>query len=75
MPVSGVVVEIEEGTSEAVFHSLAQIDSISVFGVKDTQIVVVIEADAIGIIEERVKEMSAITHVTGVYPVFSAEDE
>ena len=71
MPVVSVIVDIENNSGEAVLHSLAVIGSVSVFGVKDNQIVVVIEDKDMKAIENTIKELYAIKNVLGAYPVFA----
>ena len=55
MPVVSVIVEIEDGSGEAVLHSLAVIGNVSVFGVKDNQIVAVIEGKDLTAIQNTIK--------------------
>lgn len=75
MPVASVVVEIREGTHEGVLNSLARIRQVTVYGVKDNQVVVVLEGETLGFIEENIRVIHTIEGVAGVYPVFAAEDE
>jgi len=48
---------------------------VSVYGVKENQIVVVMDGDSIGVIEESIRKMQILEGVTGVYPVYSSIDE
>ncbi|GAB4416799.1 MAG: hypothetical protein OHK0032_12820 [Thermodesulfovibrionales bacterium] len=75
MAVASVIVEVENGVGEAVLNSLARIDNASVYGVKDNQIVMVIEADDMHVVEETIKEIYAIEKVIGVYPVYAGDYE
>ena len=75
MPVSSAIVEIEEGTDEAVLSSLSSMDAVSVYGIKENKIVIVIDADSLGIIEESTKKIMSMEGVTGVFPVYSSVDE
>lgn len=75
MPVASVIVEVEEGSGEAVLKSLARINNVSVFGIKDNQIVTVIEAEDIGLIDNTIKRLYTIDRVVGVYPVFAGDYE
>jgi nitrate reductase NapAB chaperone NapD len=75
MPIASAVVEIAEGLSEAVLGSLALIPEVSVYGVKENQIVVVMDGDSMGGIEESIRKIQLLEGVTGVYPVYSSIDE
>ena len=55
MPVVSVIVDIENGSGEAVLHSLAVIGNVSVYGIKDTQIVAVIEGKDMKAIQNTIK--------------------
>ncbi|HET6515202.1 MAG TPA: chaperone NapD [Thermodesulfovibrionales bacterium] len=71
MPVAGAVVDIQEGSSEAVLKSLALIDNVSVYGVKNNRIVAVIEDAGMPGMEETITRIYAIEHVIGIYPVYA----
>jgi nitrate reductase NapAB chaperone NapD len=75
MPIASAVVEIAEGLSEAVLGSLTLIPEVSVYGVKENQIVVVMDGDSMGVIEESIRKIQLLEGVTGVYPVYSSIDE
>ena len=75
MPVSSAIVEIEEGTDEAVLSSLSSMDAVTVYGMKENKIVIVIDADSLGVIEESTMKIMSIEGVTGVFPVYSSVDE
>ncbi|MEW6116072.1 MAG: chaperone NapD [Nitrospirota bacterium] len=75
MAVASVVIEIQEGMSEAVLHRLADLDRVSVYGVKDNQIVAVIDGDDLSIVEDTIKELYVLEDVVGVYPVFAGDYE
>lgn len=75
MAVASVIVEIENGYGEAVLKGLANIDNVSVFGIKDNKIVTVIEGDGMESIQETIKALYEIDNVIGVYPVFGGEYE
>jgi nitrate reductase NapAB chaperone NapD len=42
---------------------------------KENKIVIVIDADSLGIIEESTKKIMSMEGVTGVFPVYSSVDE
>jgi nitrate reductase NapAB chaperone NapD len=71
MPVVSVIVDIENNSSEAVLHSLAVIGNVSVFGVKDNQIVVVIEGKDMKAIQNTIKILYSTKNIIGAYPVFA----
>ena len=75
MPVSSAIVEIEEGTDEAVLSSLSSMDAVTVYGMKENKIVIVIDADSLGVIEESTMKIMSMEGVTGVFPVYSSVDE
>ncbi len=75
MPVSSAIVEIEEGTGEAILNGLSRIPEASVYGIKENKIVVVIDGDSMGTIEECTKKILSMEGVTGVFPVYSSIDE
>jgi nitrate reductase NapAB chaperone NapD len=75
MPLSSAIVEIEEGTDEAVLNSLSSIHAVTVYGMKENKIVIVIDADSLGVIEESTMKILSMEGVTGVFPVYSSVDE
>ena len=75
MAIASVIVEIEDGTSEAVLGSIAQIAQTTVYGIKKNQIVTVIEGGNSREIDEVIRQLSALDKVIGVYPVYAGDDE
>lgn len=76
MTISSAVVEIRNGSSENVLNSLARIENVSVFGIKDNQIVAVIEDRDIWGMQDTMKKIYSIENVIGVYPVYAGyQDE
>ena len=75
MPIASVIVEAVNGAAGAVADSLGSISDVSVYGVKENQIVVVIEGDTIKAVDETVRGLVGIENVLGVYPVFAAAYE
>lgn len=75
MPIASVIVEVEEGAGGAVLNSLARINNISVYGIKNNQIVTVIEGNDIKTIEDTIKVLYGVDKVIGVYPVFAGDYE
>jgi nitrate reductase NapAB chaperone NapD len=70
-----MIVEIREGCSEAVMSSLAAISNLSVYGIKDNQVITVVEGDSTATVEETMKVLLGIENVTGVYPVYAGDFE
>ena len=75
MPVSSAIVELEVGAGEAVLNSLSTMHAVTVYGMKENKIVIVIDADSLGVIEESTKKIMSMEGVTGVFPVYSSVDE
>jgi nitrate reductase NapAB chaperone NapD len=75
MPVSSAIVEIEESAGEAVLNSISSMDEVTVYGMKENKIVIVIDADSMGIIVESTRKIMSMEGVTGVFPVYSSVDE
>jgi nitrate reductase NapAB chaperone NapD len=75
MPVSSAIVEIDEGAGEAVLNSLSSMHDVTVYGMKENKIVIVIDADSLGVIEQSTKKIMSMEGVTGVFPVYSSVDE
>jgi nitrate reductase NapAB chaperone NapD len=76
MAISSAVVEIRNGSGETVLSSLAGIENVSVFGIRDNQIVMVIEDGDIRGIQETIRKIYGIESVVGVYPVYAGyQDE
>jgi nitrate reductase NapAB chaperone NapD len=71
MPVVSVIVDIENNSGEAVLHSLAVIGNISVYGIKDNQIVAVIEGRDMKAIQNTIKILYSTKNILGAYPVFA----
>jgi nitrate reductase NapAB chaperone NapD len=68
---ASLVVEIEDGTCEAVLGSLAVIKNVSVYGIKDNRIIVVIEGEDINAVEETVRRIYPGGRITGVHYAFT----
>jgi nitrate reductase NapAB chaperone NapD len=75
MPVTSAIVEVTEGSCEAVMSSLAKISNLSVFAIKENQIVTVIEGDSLQEVEETMKGLYALDNVIGVFPVYAGDYE
>jgi len=74
MSIAGIIVEVQNGAEASVLTGLAQISQISVYGVKENQIVTVIEADNAASVNDTVSRVSLFDGVLGVYPVSISED-
>lgn len=75
MPVTSVVIEISDGVGEDVLSALARVPQVNVYGIKENQIVSVIEGETAGNVEDTVRTIQTLDGVQGVYPVYSGEDE
>jgi nitrate reductase NapAB chaperone NapD len=75
MPIASVIVEIEEGAEETVLGGIARVPEASVFGIKNNQIVTVIDGKDAGEMESVMRTLAALEKVIGVYPVFSGSYE
>jgi len=75
MAVASIIVEIEDNSMEQVLPELGKVPGISVFGVKDNQIVTVVEGESLGSVNEIIKKLSEFEKVTGVYPVYAGAYE
>ncbi|MHB1011805.1 MAG: chaperone NapD [Desulfobacteria bacterium] len=75
MVISSAVVEIRNGSGETVLNGLARIENVSVFGIKDNQIVAVIEDRDIRGIHDTMKKIFGIESVVGVYPVYAGHQD
>lgn len=75
MAVASVIVEFENGNSEAVLNSLAKINNVSVYGIKDNQVVAVLEGEDMHVIDSTIKRLYSIDKIIGVYPVYAGDYE
>ncbi len=75
MAISGVIVNIEEGAIEHALSILGRVPGISVFSVKDDQIVAVIEAETLLAVNDVITSVSAFEGVIGVYPVYAGDHD
>ncbi len=75
MPIVSAVVEIEPGASEMILGRLAGIREVSVYGMKENHIVVVIESRTMEAAEEALNQVRFINDVIRAYPVFVGQDE
>jgi nitrate reductase NapAB chaperone NapD len=75
MAIASVIVEIEDGASDAVLGGIAQIARATVYGIKENQIVTVIEGGDSREIDEVIRQLSGLDKVIGVYPVYAGDYE
>ena len=78
MPISGVVILIEQQKSQEIFNALKKIDGVTTYGLhKERYIVAVLETDSTNDLESMSKHIStSINGVLGVYPTYlHFEDE
>jgi len=70
MPVASVIVESLPGAAAHTGASLTAMAGVSVYGIKEDQIVTVIEADSPAVIDLVMRQIKAMTNVIGLYPVY-----
>ena len=75
MAIASVIVEIEDGASEAVLGGIAQIAQATVYGIKENQIVTVIEGGDSRELDKVIRQLSVLDKVIGVYPVYAGDYE
>jgi len=75
MPVTSVVIEVQDGVSEDILGRLALLSNVNVYGMKENQIVTVIEGESAVEVDDTVRTIQSLVGVVGVYPVYSGEYE
>lgn len=73
MEIVGLIVQAERGSSEALSQLLAGKEHVTLYGVRDNRIVLMLDTDDIHIIARSTKEINDMSSVVGVYPVFTKE--
>lgn len=71
--IASMIVEIEADAEGQVLPKLAQIVGVSTYGIKDCQIVTVVEGKTAAAVNEIVREISLLERIVGVFPVFAGE--
>lgn len=71
MPVTSLIVESLPGEAATTWTTLAHVDGVSVHGMKEEQIVTVIEGESISEIDTIMRKIQALEGVVGVYPVYT----
>lgn len=71
--IASMIVEIETDAETQVLTLLEKIVGVSTYGIKDRQIVTVVEGNSMAVITAIVREISALDRIVGVYPVFAGE--
>lgn len=71
--IASMIVEIEADAEGLVLPELDKIGGVSTYGIKDRQIVTVVEGASMTAINDIVREISLMERIVGVYPVFAAE--
>ncbi len=74
MSIAGMIVEVLNGADASVLAGLAQMSQVSVYGIKDNQIVAVVEGENAASVNDAVRQVSLFDGVLGVYPVSITED-
>ncbi len=75
MPIVSVIVEIEPGASETTLGRLAGMREVSVYGMKDNQLVTVIDCPTMEAVETVLTQVRSSAGVARAYPVFVGQDE
>jgi nitrate reductase NapAB chaperone NapD len=73
MMIASMIVEIEADTEAMVLPELHRIAGVSTYGIKDRQIVTVVEGETMTAVSDIVREISRLNRIVGVYPVFAGE--
>jgi nitrate reductase NapAB chaperone NapD len=71
--IASMIVEIEADTEAVVLPELNRIVGVSTYGIKDRQIVTVVEGETMTAVSDIVREISLLNRIVGVYPVFAGE--
>ncbi len=75
MAIAGTIVELREGTSETALGKLAHMPQVSIYGIRDDRIVVVIEDADPARIDDVVTRIMLLEEVREIYPVYLADDD
>jgi len=73
MMIASMIVEIEADTEAMVLPVLNRIAGVSTYGIKDRQIVTVVEGETMTAVSDIVREISLLNRIVGVYQVFAGE--
>ncbi len=71
MPIASIIVESLPGGAAITEAALANLAGVSVYGVKEEQIVTVIEGKDPAEIDTIMRQVQALEGVIGVYPVYT----
>lgn len=71
--IASMIVEIEAEAEAQVLPELARIAGVSTYGLKDRQIVTVVEGESMAAVNDIVRQISLLERIVGVYPVFAGE--
>jgi len=71
--IASMIVEIEADAESQVLPQLARISGVSTYGLKDRQIVTVVEGESVTAVNNIVQEISLLERIVGVYPVFAGD--
>lgn len=73
MMIASMIVEIEADAEALVLPELGRIVGVSTYGIKDRQIVTVVEGETMTAVSDIVHAISLMDRIVGVYPVFAGE--
>ena len=71
--IASMIVEIEAEAEGSVLQALDKIAGVSIYGIKDHQIVTVVEGETAMAVNNIVRGISSLERIIGVYPVYAGE--
>ncbi len=71
--IASMIVEIEADAESQVLPELDKIGGVSTYGIKDRQIVTVVEGETMTAVTDIVREISLLERIVGIYPVYAGD--
>jgi len=71
--IASMIVEIEADAENQVLPELARMAGVSTYGVKEGQIVTVVEGASSAAVTDTIREIAGLERIIGVYPVFAGD--
>jgi len=71
--IASLIVEFDENRGEEIKQALHPFKNLTIYGEKDNKIVVVIESEEIKDLTQTIDQISAITFIKSVTPVYISE--
>jgi nitrate reductase NapAB chaperone NapD len=75
MAILSVVVQVQASRGEAVSEGLAAISGVNIYGIRDDQVVTVLEGEDMAGVDALVREIMVVPDVLGVFPVYGTDYE